>query len=69
MAKMEANFEQSNMQPRGAIDETFGVVDGVFVPEFTQQHLYQRISRGLNLKWGITSKSGLLPLPARSAHC
>jgi hypothetical protein len=36
MVKVHAEFDQAGMQPGGAIDEAFGVVDGMFVLQLSQ---------------------------------
>jgi hypothetical protein len=45
VAEVHAKIEQAGMQPGRAIDEEFGVIDGVFVLQLSQKHFrYRRVS-------------------------
>ena len=45
VAEMHPEFEQAGMQPGGAIDEEFGVIDGMLVMQLSQKHFrYRRVS-------------------------
>jgi hypothetical protein len=48
VAEVHAEFEQAGMQPGGAIDEEFSIVDGVFVLQLSQkQFRYRGVSGGI----------------------
>ena len=45
VAEMHPEFEQAGMQPGGAINEEFGVIDGMLVLQLSQKHFrYRRVS-------------------------
>jgi hypothetical protein len=45
VAEVHPEFEQAGMQPGGAIDEEFGVIDGMLVLQLSQKHFrYRRVS-------------------------